>query len=140
MWMLTNSTALGCERTWSIDKNAAKSWMVAVKGTFDIAPDGSTTLSKDQPPPLLAPIFRGEPGQSSVLYDADLAGPKKRTDVLVNGHVYAPPGRAVTEVTATLKVGELVKQVVAVGDRRWEKGMLGLSLGKPKTFEKIPII
>jgi hypothetical protein len=140
MWMLNNETPFAAERNWSLDKNAAKSWFVAVKATFTIAPNGTTALAEEQLPPLLAPEYRGEPGQSSVLYEADLAGPKRRTDVFLNGHAYAAPKPTATEVAVSLKVAGIAKQLVVVGNRRWEKGMLGLSLSKPEPFEKMPIV
>ena len=140
MWVLTNRTPYAAQRNWVLDKNAAKSWVVVVKGTFDIRPDGTTKLAEKQEEPLYGEEYSGEPGESSVLYDADLIGPKQRTDVILNGHAYAPAGRPVAETTVTLKVDEITKQLRVVGDRRWERGVLGLSMTRPEPFEKVPII
>ena len=140
MWMLNNRTPYAAERNWVLDKNAAKSWVVAVKATFDILPDGTTKLAEKQEEPLYGEEYSGEPGESSVLYDADLIGPKQKTDVILNGHAYAPGGKPVTEITVTMKVHKITKQLRVVGDRRWERGVLGLSMTPPEPFEKMPLI
>jgi hypothetical protein len=138
MWMLKNQTPFAAERNWVLDKNAAKSWVVVVKATFDILPDGSTKIADKQEEPLYGEEYSGVPGESSVLYDVDLAGPKTRTDIVLNGHAYAPKGKPATSVTVTMKVHKLTKQLVVWGDRQW--GRLGLSMTSPQPFEKMPIV
>ena len=141
MWMLRNRTPYAAERTWVLDKNAVKSWVVVVKGTFDICPDGSTKIADKQEDPLLACQYTGEPGKSSLLYEADLTPSKPATDVILNGHVYAPAGKPTRSTLATLTVGSHSKSIEAFGDRRWKKGLLGgLSLTRPEPFEKLPLV
>ena len=48
MWALDNSTPYAAERNWVLDKNAEKSWAVAVKATYDIGLDGTTRLAEEQ--------------------------------------------------------------------------------------------
>jgi hypothetical protein len=140
MWMLGNRTPYAAERTWVLDKNAVKSWVVVVKGTFNVLPDGSTKLAEKQEEPLLACQYAGEPGKSSLVYEADLTPPKLATDITLNGHVYTQGGKAVREVTATLRIGNLSKTIKVFGDRHWKKGLLGgLSISTPEPFEKMPI-
>jgi hypothetical protein len=140
MWMLNNQTLYAAERNWVLDKNAAKSWVVAVKGTFDILPDGTTKLADEQEQPLYGEEYSGEPGKSSILYDGDLTGPKRNTDVIVNGHAYAPGGNPVTEIIVTMKVHKITKQLRVSGDRRWERGLLGLTMSSPGPFDKMPLV
>src|SRR5450755_3348101 len=90
MWMLDNATPFSAERNWFLDKNGAKSWIVAVKAAYDVLPDGSTAIAKKQEPALTTDKFSGEPEKSSILYNNDLTGPKEVTDVLLNAHAYAP--------------------------------------------------
>ena len=139
MWMVQNQTPYAAERNWFLDKHAAKSWVVAVKATFDILPDGTTKVAEKQEEPLYGEVYSGEPGKSSVLYDADLTGPKQSTDVVLNGHAYAPKGKPATEVTVTMKVQKVSKRLTVFGDRRWERGLMGLSITPPQPFEKMPI-
>ena len=53
MWMVLNETPYAADRNWAIDKHGAKSWIVAVRATFDVLPDGSTQIAAEQPPPEL---------------------------------------------------------------------------------------
>ena len=66
MWALDNRTAYAAERNWIRDKNGVHHWLVAVKATFDVGPGGQLKLADEQPPPLLEPEYRGEPGSSSL--------------------------------------------------------------------------
>lgn len=138
--MLNNSTPYAVERNWVLDKNAAKRWVVAVKGTFDILPDGTTKLAEKQKEVLYGEEYSGEPGKSSVLYDADLTWPKQNTDVLLNGHAYAPKGTQVAKTTVTMRVNTISKKLCVFGERRWEGGWLGLSITPALPFEKMPIV
>jgi hypothetical protein len=140
MWMVENTTRYAAERNWFLDKDGAKSWVVAVKATFDILPDGATTVAKKQLDPLYAEEYTGEPGTSSVLYESDLTGPKSATDVLLNGHAYAPKGKATPQVDVVMTVHRLTKTLRVFGDRVWEKGMAGAAISAPKAFDKVPIV
>lgn len=85
---------------------------------------------------LRLPEHHGEPGKSSIKYDADLVLTKKTTDVIVVGHAYAPPGTAVTHTDVGFKVGPIQKVLRVFGDRTW--GNFGASA--PQHFEKIPLV
>jgi len=136
MWMLDNRTPFAAERGWVRDRDGAEIWLVAVKATFDILADGSTQVSKVQPPVLRLPEHHGDPGQSSIRYDTDLILTKKTTDVIVVGHACAPPGRAVTQTDVGFKVGPVQKVLRVFGDRHW--GPFGAT--EPKPFERIPLV
>lgn len=136
MWQVDNKTPFAAERGWVRDRDGAEIWLVAVKCTFDIKPDGSTQVSEQQPPVLRIPEYYGEPGKSSIKYEADLIQTKKTTDILVVGHAYAPPGQAVTKLDVGVRVGPVKKILRVFGDRQW--GVLGPT--DPKPFTKMPLI
>jgi hypothetical protein len=136
MWQVDNKTPFAAERGWVRDRNGAEVWLVAVKATFDILPDGSTVSSKDQPPVLRVPEYHGEPGKSSIKYEADLVLTKKTTDVIVVGHAYAPGGKPATEIDVGFRAGPVQKVLRVFGDREW--GVLGPT--SPKPFTKMPIV
>ena len=136
MWQLDNRTPFAAERGWVRDRNGAEIWLVAVKATFDILPDGSTIPSKDQPPVLRIPEYHGEPGKSSIKYEADLVMTKRTTDIVVVGHAHAPGGRAVGELDVGFRVGPVQKTLRVFGDRRW--GLLGPT--NPELFTKMPLV
>ena len=136
MWQLDNRTPFAAERGWVRDRNGAEIWLVAVKCTFDIKPDGSTVVSDDQPPVLQIPEYTGEPGKSSLRYESDLVLTKKTTDILLLGQAHAPGGKAVTELDIGFRVGTIVKRLRVFGDRSagWA------SAGSPQPFTKMPLV
>lgn len=136
MWQIDNRTPFAAERGWVRDRDGAEVWLVAVKATFDVLPDGTTQVANEQPPVLRLPEHFGEPGKSSVKYDADLVLTKTTTDVIVVGHAYAPAGKTVTQTDVGFKVGPVQKVLRVVGDRRWR----GIGMSAPEPFEKMPIL
>ena len=137
MWQLDNHTPFAAERTWVRDRDGAEIWVVAVKCTFDILPDGTTAVSREQPPVVMAPEYRDpdNPAESSLTYDMDLVRTKTTTDVLLIGHAHAPQGMPTKEVEVALRVGSLVKRLAVIGDRKW----IGTSMSEPLPFTKMPV-
>ena len=139
MWALNNQTPFAAERCWVRDKDGAEVWLVAVKGTFDIHPDGTTSVAEKQADVCMAPEYRGDPPVTSLLYDTDLNHKKVRTDVLLNGHAYAPKDQPATFVDVRLRLGAIDKTIRVFGDRVWKRSALGFSMSAPEPFRKMPI-
>lgn len=140
MWALDNRTAYQAERGWYVDKDGGKHWVVVVKGTFDVRPDGSLVLSDDPVPVLLEPVCWGEDGASSLRYEADVTGPKAATDVVVNGTAYAPGGRATAELHVGLVLGRLRKVLEVTGDREYQRSMGLVTVGTARPFVTMPVL
>ncbi len=136
MWQVDNRTPFAADRGWVRDRNGAEVWLVAVKCTFDIRPDGSTEGLEEQPPVLRAPEYIGEPGKSSMTHEADLVLTKTTTDVTVVGHAYAPGGSPTTELAVGFRVGPVEKVLRVTGDRRWT----GAGIGSPEPFLRMPLV
>mgnify|MGYP000976142341 CR=1 FL=1 len=136
MWQVDNRTPFAAERGWVRDRDGAEVWLVAVKATFDILGDGTTIPSNAQPPVLRVPEYYGEPGKSSIKYEADLVLAKTTTDVLVVGQAHTPGGRPATEVDVGFRVGPVKKLLRVFGDRQW--GAFGPS--SPRPFIQLPIV
>jgi hypothetical protein len=134
MWAIQNQTPYAAERSWIRDKTGAHHWVVAVKATFQIGPDGRTDLAPEQPAPLLAPEFFGEPGLSSVKYEADVGPTKPTTDVLVLGNAHAPNGRPTTKLAVGMQVDETKKAVVVHGPRTYRRTTNGVTTSDPEPF------
>jgi hypothetical protein len=139
MWALVNNTPFAAERCWVRDKDGAEVWVVAVRGTFVIDPDGATEPAEEQGEVCMAPRYRGEPNKSSLLYDADLPHKKVATDVLLHGHARSPAGQPVTEMNVTLKVANINKTLRVIGDRVWENSIFGVRPSEPRPFSEMPI-
>ncbi len=140
MWMVNNQTPFATERTWVRDKNGAEVWLVAIKGTYDIQPDGSLLVAEEQEAVNIAPKLREGSETPSLLYDTDLPHKKANTDVLVEGHAYAPKGQPTRKMNVGLKVANINKTLTVTGDRVWEKMLTGLSMSSPQPFLKMPLI
>ncbi len=122
-----------------LDKQAAEHLIVVLKATYTITEDGRLEPAKKQDPIRPVDEFYGEPGQSSIRYEAELGPAKPATDVVLVGSAVAPePGRT-TEMGVSLRVGPLLKRAWVFGERRWKKSLLGLSISKPLPFDRIPL-
>lgn len=140
MWELNNKTPYAADRAWVQDKDGRKHWIVVVRGTFDILPDGTTTVAQEQLPPNAAPVYSGDEGRSSLLYEADLVAAKPGTDVVVNGSAHAPHGRATTACSVRLKIADRDKVLEVVGDRTYARALTGqVSPSSAVPFVTMPI-
>jgi hypothetical protein len=139
MWALTNRTPYSAERNWIRDKQGVHHWLVAVKATFDIKPDGKATLADEQPPPLLAPAFRGDPASSSLRLDSDLLAIKPTTDVLLEASAHAPGHKPTPTVPVSIRIGDIEKTLLVHGTRVYYSGAFGLTTTKPLPFLTRPI-
>jgi len=127
------------DRFVSLDKEGAETLVLIVKAAYDLSATGGLSISPDQLPIEWADRYYGEPGNSSLLYEADAALRKIATDVALIGHAY-PIRKGDSQVDVSLKIGGLQKTVRVFGDRHWKK-LLGFTrISKPRPFEKIPLI
>src|SRR2546426_3738156 len=140
MWDLANDTPFAADRTVLRDATGTEVWVVAVKGTFDIHPDGTTSVAAKQVDVLHLPTFRGDPTRSSLLYDRDLVPAKLNTDVLVNACAYAESGRPSRNVDVGISVGPVRKIIRVFGDRTWGQRLGGLGISEAEPFERLPIV
>ncbi|MDB4977391.1 MAG: hypothetical protein JWN48_5732 [Myxococcaceae bacterium] len=139
MWTLNNQTPYAAERTWVRDKHGVHHWLVAVRGTFTFDEQGTLQLAVEQPPPLRTAVYFGDPGQSSLRYDADLLGMKPATDLTVLGSAYAPHGRPATKVLVGLRIEKLTKSVEVHGDRVYSGTSL-LDVSRSTAFARKPLL
>ena len=140
MLELDNRTPYAAERTIVMNKAGEKSWVVAVKATYHVRMDGTTELAEVQKPLFYSAQHIGEPGKSSILYEADMIPTKPATDVLVNGQAYAPAGKPTAAVDVSIRVGPLKKRLRVFGDRHWYTGILGrMKQSSPVKFKRMPI-
>src|SRR5205814_472944 len=132
MWAIDNRTAFAAERTWIRDADGAEVWIVAVKATYDIFPDGNTQIASQQPPVHSGP--QPNPGLASMRYETDLGPAKHATDIILNGHAYAKDGRPCYELPIAFRVGKVVRQAKVHCDRFWRRGGLFSSPVKADPF------
>jgi uncharacterized protein YjbI with pentapeptide repeats len=109
---------------------------VVVKGTFTIDP---TPQPLAQQPPLQGDLLAGtnDPDPAALpacIYTSDFAPFKPRTDVLVRASAHAPEGESMAIVR--LRFGDVDKQLVALGPRRWRRDGIP---SEPEPFDSVPL-
>lgn len=141
MWALDNQTPYSAERTFVRDGDGAEIWLVAIRATFDLFPDGSWRIAKKQLPVAQAPEYLGRPGYSSLRWDSDLQRTKMATDILVNATAYVPKAAPdQKELRVGVRVGSMVKELSVWGDRVWERSLGILVPSQPVPFRSMPIV
>jgi hypothetical protein len=122
---------------WEAQPNQL-SLTVIVKATFALVP-GDVTVAPEQEP-LREERHWDDNGLASLHGPGDFAPAKRRVDVTLVGHAYAPRGEPVTEIVARLAVGDLVKAVRVTGDRAWTLDANELfEPGPPSPFRQMPL-
>jgi hypothetical protein len=140
VWQIENYTPYRASGAIVVDGNGAKHWVVAVRGTFTVNRDGRIDIAEEQSDPLLVPVYRGEDGLSSLLYEADVIAEKPLVDILVNGSAFAPGGTPVRDVTIGLRTSFFQKSLVVKGDRVWQRNWIGrITPSQPDVFVEMPV-
>ncbi|QRK11304.1 DUF2169 domain-containing protein [Archangium violaceum] len=129
----------------SLTKEGLEVLVICAAGRFRLPKAGRPTSeplepSDEQPPPPLSDVYWGEPGRSSLRYEAQTAWSRPGTDVYVSGTAWAPGGRPVKEMLAAVRVGPCKKGVQVWGDRFWKNGVLGPRPSEPLPFESMSLL
>jgi hypothetical protein len=140
MWAIDNRTPFKVDRAWGRGREGTHEWIVAVKASYAIAPDGALSLADEQPDVLLAAQYIDAPGRSSLRYDADVVGEKPGTDVTVVGTAYAPGGQPSTDFPIGLVAGPLRKRLRVRGDRHWGEGLLAGTKSPALAIASVPVV
>jgi len=133
MWELKNETPYIADRGWYRDINGAEVWVVAIKATYAIQPDGSVV-----PATSLLPVNTGAvtyPDSEEMLYDTDLGPEKTATDILLNGHAWSRMNKEVTQLFVGMKVAGICRLAKVIGERVWN----GVEYSAPARFTKMPL-
>lgn len=135
MWRIENQTPFAVDRTWIRDENGAEVWVVAVKATYDLLPDGSTRVSKRQEVVNSATVFHED---GSPIHETDLGPAKNATDVWLAGHAWSQSGKPITHMEAGFELGPIKRKALITGDRESRPFLQGGSSG-PIPFLRIPL-
>ncbi|ECY7446036.1 DUF2169 domain-containing protein [Salmonella enterica] len=133
MWQINNQTPYAIKESWIRGREGEEIWIVALKATWDILPNGTTRLSSVQSPVNAGTVPYND--GTSLLYDTDLGPEKKATDIILNGYAQMPDGKKTSSVAIGLKVGNMTRLARVYGDRIWD----GKQYGEPEQFNRIPL-
>ena len=110
-----------------------------VKITYALVHEGEATVAEEQDP-VEGPRTWDDAPRASLRAPGDYAPIKRRVDVLVTGHAFAPPGRGPVEsLVARYRIGELGKALRVVGDRVWTPTGGALWPSAPIPFLSMPL-
>jgi hypothetical protein len=135
-----NYTPFAAETFVIAGKDGQEVLILVVSAAFHGSGGATLSLAEEQPVIRASDEHFGDPATSSVRYEADVAPEKPRVDVLVNGVAFAAEGRPTREVVVQIEVGDVRKELVVVGDRRWRRTAWGLEPSEPKPFVIMPIV
>jgi hypothetical protein len=139
MLQLVNATPFATERAVHYNERGEHVWVVIVKATYAFHPDGSLELAKVQEPVSTSPEYFGEAGASTLRRDAEVVFAHPGTAVIVNASAHAPEGKPVQQIDVGVSVGPLNRTLRVFGERRWERGLIGMRITKPESFTEFPI-
>jgi hypothetical protein len=140
MLQIENQTPFEADRGLFLDADGNHIWVVAIKGAYDIGSESQMSLCDRQEPVSTAPIWMGEPGNSSLLRENELTVAHPGTDVTFNATAYAGEGKAVGCIDVGVMVRDVKKVLRIFGDRTWQLGLAGLEMSPPQLFEQMPIV
>ncbi len=100
------------------------------EGTLDLLQEGGDLVSGD---------VEADEGTGSLAYASDFVPYKPNADLLVRARACAPGAEPVRYLPVGFRVGGMEKELLAVGDRRWKRGLLGASPGEPEPFTELPL-
>lgn len=138
MLQIHNRTRLPAEGALFLDRDGAHVWVVAVKGTFDLA--GERLPPAQQQPVITSDVHRGDPTCSSLLHEAEIGPLRPGTDVVVRGHACAPGGRPVKVVDVAVRVAGRLKALRVHGHRVWYRSAFGYAASDAAPFVRMPIV
>ena len=136
---VVNPTPFLMDRMVYLDRKAAERLVVVLKGTWSVSARGEISVAKKQAPIHPGEEFRGEPGASSILHEAELGPAKPATDVFLHGSAVAPvPG--IRSMDVSFRVGPAGRSARVFGERRWNTLMGTETIDGPRPFESVPLV
>ena len=141
MLEIKNHTPLTTEIIPGLDKNGYDYAVLVIKGNFVLNPNNKNLVLSQQPAKIdKADKYYDEPENSSVQYESDTAILKPATDIVVNGHAYAPNNQAVQKIDVGVQINDKNINYRVFGDRQWVKNGLNWGVTAPRKFERLPLI
>lgn len=119
------------------DPDGQEVLLLVISATFTCDEAQRVAAAYPQPPVRVADEHYGDPANSSVRFEADVALEKPLVDVIVNGFAHAPAGQMVTSIPVELHVGDIHKRLIVWGDRTRRRSG---APSAPQPFVRMPIV
>lgn len=141
MLEIINKTPLEAAIVPGLDKDGYDYATIVLKGTYQKYNNKQELqLSENQNPIVYSCEYFGEPGASSIQYDADTAFIKSATDVVINGFAWAPGDKPVSTVDVSLQINDFLRTRRIFGNRYWTKNIVSWGHTAPEKFNQLPLI
>ncbi len=138
MLEIKNRTPFAAAIVPGLDQEGRDTVTVIVKGTFDLGGRTALVPSEQQVSIAHGDTFHGEPGVSSIKYEADACPAKRGTDVVLVGHAVSI--RPVSSLDVSLSAGPVRKTVRITGDRVWFRSLGGIAISDAIAFTRMPLV
>ena len=141
---LGNLTPFALDSAFAYGVDARAMLVLCVAGRFRLPAagtraDGPLQLADEQPPPAMADVHWGDPATTSLRFAGQGLAHRNGPEVYLSGAAVAPRGRAMTEMMASLRLGDCSKQIRVIGDRYWTRGLVGLRPSRTEPFTEMPL-
>ena len=110
-----------------------------LRGGFDIIPGQRLRPREDQAPLVMADEYHGEPGESSLRIETNLAPFKPKTDIHVEAIATSPDGQPRPRWRVGIQIGHIQRLLEVTGPRGWQKSLGRWSLSEPKPITDLPL-
>ncbi|MCB1043965.1 MAG: DUF2169 domain-containing protein [Acidobacteria bacterium] len=137
MMDLRNNTPFPAQLNVCSDREGEHLLVVNLKATIGLSQDAQH-VQTEQVALLPGPIFRDMDEPSSLIHEGDLGLPCPGMDLGIVGEAYSPNQAA--QVDVGIRVGDRVHVARVFGERRWQRGLMGLSISQPQPFSKQPLV
>lgn len=139
MLQLHNKTPYEAKHAIQLDVDGSEILVIAVKATFNLK-QKRCVLADEPAPVCLVDEFYGKPGSSSLRYENELVFKKPRTDLIINGHAYAPQSNPIKTIDVSVRIHRYQKSIRIYGERFFYQSFLKLAISEPQPFIKMPLI
>jgi hypothetical protein len=136
---IRNGTAFAYESLMLMDEEAVPQFVPLIQGTYSILPDGIVEFLEEQPPINIVGEWYGDPAESSMRLEPQMAFAKSATDVVMLGHAHAQHA-GTTRMQVGIRIGQTQKLATVMGDRRLVKHSGSVHVSDPEPFEKMPLV
>jgi len=131
-----NRTPFSTELFSFPDSQGQEIAVLVLSAAFVFDQNGNVFTLDPQPPVRIADEHFGDPASTSIRYESDTALYKPWVDVILNGSAYAPRGKAISTLIASLEIADIHKELLVLGDR---KKLISGVHSRPTPFQQMPI-
>lgn len=114
--------------------------VVVAKARFWRREDGFFVVDPTPPDLILAEVFMGDPANSPIMYDQDIAPGKAATDLILHAYARSPRGALLTDWPVALRIANRVHYGFHVrGPSQWQNRTTGWRQTVPEPVQMVPI-